>query len=81
MIRNSYFIEGVVQGVGFRPFVYKIAHELNLVGFVKNTPDGVELEIEGLEIKIAEFENLLQSQLPPLARIDKVEKSQVRTYG
>ena len=77
MLRNSYFIEGVVQGVGFRPFVYRIAHELKLVGFVRNSTLGVEVEVEGLERGIAEFENLLHSKLPPLAKIQRIEKSQL----
>ena len=80
MIRESYFIQGFVQGVGFRPFVYKIAHELNLVGFVRNSAQGVELEIQGYDADIAEFENLLHSKLPPLARIDKIEKSQLEFH-
>ncbi len=77
MIRESYFIQGVVQGVGFRPFVYKIAHELNLVGFVKNSVEGVELEIQGSNANVREFENLLHTKLPPLARIDNLEKSEL----
>lgn len=77
MIRSSYFIQGVVQGVGFRPFVYKVAHELSLAGFVKNSIEGVELEIEGDEKNITLFEEQLHSKLPPLARIDKIEKSQI----
>ena len=47
MTRKHYFIEGVVQGVGFRPFIYKVATELGLSGFVKNTPKGVEIELQG----------------------------------
>lgn len=76
MIRKSYFIQGLVQGVGFRPFVYKIARELTLNGFVKNSSEGVELEIEGDEKNITLFEEYLHSKLPPLARIDNINKSQ-----
>ena len=75
MIRSGYYIQGLVQGVGFRPFVYKLAHELNLAGFVKNSIEGVELEIQGDEKNITLFEEYLHSKLPPLARIDNIEKS------
>ncbi|MFA6197182.1 MAG: carbamoyltransferase HypF [Sulfurimonas sp.] len=73
MFRKSFYIEGVVQGVGFRPFVYKLAYENRLVGFVKNDSSGVQIEVEGSEENIALFEEQLHSKLPPLARIDKIE--------
>ncbi len=73
MIRKGFYIRGVVQGVGFRPFIYKLAHELNLVGFVKNSINGVELEVEGTKEYIELFEKSFHSNLPPLAKIDKVE--------
>ena len=47
MKRVSYDIKGQVQGVGFRPFVYKMAQELDIGGFVKNNESGVEIEVEG----------------------------------
>ena len=72
MIRNKYLINGQVQGVGFRPYVYKLAYDLSLYGFVKNSIEGVEIELEGTGVKISKFENLLQTQLPPLARIDSI---------
>ena len=78
MIRKAYFIQGQVQGVGFRPFIYKIATQLNLVGFVKNSVDGVEVEVEGVDADLSKFEKALHSQLPPLARIDRVEISQLK---
>lgn len=78
MIRVGYTIQGVVQGVGFRPFIYKVAHTLGLTGFVKNSPNGVEIELEGEVQEIKKFDEALATRLPPLARIDrlnKVEKS------
>jgi hydrogenase maturation factor HypF (carbamoyltransferase family) len=42
-------IRGVVQGVGFRPFVYRLAHELHLTGWVNNSPRGVTVEVEGCD--------------------------------
>ena len=46
-VRIRYFVEGIVQGVGFRPTVYKIATSLNLKGFVLNSSNGVLIEVEG----------------------------------
>lgn len=76
-VRKSFFITGVVQGVGFRPFVYKIAHELNLGGFVKNSASGVTVEAEGSEEALKNFEEYLSSKIPPLARIDSMTKTQL----
>jgi hydrogenase maturation protein HypF len=75
MIRKHYLIEGLIQGVGFRPFIYKIATKLELHGYVKNTPKGVELELQGCIESIREFEKELHSSLPPLARIDNMTSS------
>lgn len=76
--RFRFEIFGQVQGVGFRPFVYKIANELNLNGFVKNSENGVDLELEGEILQIEEFMNILNSErLPPLAHIDKIEKVEI----
>ena len=77
LIRKAFFIQGVVQGVGFRPFIYRLAHQLNLYGFVKNSIEGVKVEVEGLELDISDFEKLLHSKLPTLARIDNIKQSQI----
>nr|WP_321266098.1 carbamoyltransferase HypF [uncultured Sulfurimonas sp.] len=78
--RLKFKIFGQVQGVGFRPFVYKIATELGLYGFVKNNQEGVELELEGDKLKIKEFINILNSdRLPPLAHIDKIQQIEIKT--
>ncbi len=74
-LRKSFKIQGLVQGVGFRPFIYRLALEYSLVGFIKNGMDGVEFEIEGLAKNIASFEEQLYPQLPPLARIDSLQTS------
>ncbi len=63
-------ISGIVQGVGFRPFVYNLARRLGLVGWVRNTSAGVEIEVGGLSPQIEAFLAALQSEAPPLARID-----------
>ena len=69
LIRQRHTIQGIVQGVGFRPFVYRLAHELDLTGWVRNTPAGVELEIQGAATRLAAFEDALLNRLPPLALV------------
>lgn len=66
-------ITGIVQGVGFRPFVYKLAHQENLLGWVKNTSAGVEILVEGQEEAIAQFIERLSKETPPLSRIDQIQ--------
>lgn len=77
MTRKSFFIRGVVQGVGFRPFIYKIACDNSLGGFVKNDESGVELEVEGSLENIELFEEQLHSKLPPLASIDTITSKNI----
>ena len=71
-MRYRYKINGIVQGVGFRPSVYKIAKNLNLKGFVLNSGDGVIIEIEGKNA--SKFLNKLKNNLPPLAKIESLEE-------
>ena len=66
-------VRGVVQGVGFRPFVYRFANSLGLVGWVRNDGGGVEIEIEGSEPLVDAFTQCLASEAPPLARVDSIE--------
>ena len=66
-------IRGVVQGVGFRPFVYRLAHDHGLTGWVLNHSRGVEIEVEGPEEALAAFARDLETQAPPLARIEGIE--------
>jgi len=65
-------ITGIVQGVGFRPFVYNLATRLGLKGWVRNTSAGVDIEAEGEEATLREFLRLLRDSAPPLARIDSL---------
>lgn len=65
-------VTGVVQGVGFRPFVYGLANRLALKGWVRNTSAGVEIEVEGTPDALATFTRLLQHEAPPLARVQSV---------
>ncbi len=70
-MRYRFVINGIVQGVGFRPTVYKLAKSLNLRGFVLNSSNGVIIEIEG-ENKDKFLDELLNN-LPPLAKIEKID--------
>jgi len=65
-------ITGIVQGVGFRPFIYTIAKKHSLRGWVNNTSSGVEIEIEGDHTNINQFIAELENNPPPLARIDNI---------
>lgn len=65
-------IKGVVQGVGFRPYVYNLAKKLDLKGFVTNTSEGVTIEVEGS--KTEEFIETLVKNPPPLAQIHFLQK-------
>src|SRR5580693_6859733 len=71
-IRTAVRVEGIVQGVGFRPFVYGLATRLGLGGLVGNDADGVFAEIEGDPAGVARFLVLLEQEAPPLARIDTI---------
>jgi hydrogenase maturation protein HypF len=72
-------VDGVVQGVGFRPFVFGLASGLGLTGFVGNDARGVVIEVEGVEVD--EFLRRLRSDAPPLASITAVEVEDVPPQG
>ncbi len=63
-------ISGIVQGVGFRPFVFNLAKQHQLTGWVKNTSAGVDIQIDGQPTSIEEFTSALKTDPPPLAQID-----------
>jgi hydrogenase maturation protein HypF len=65
-------VEGIVQGVGFRPFVYQLANRYNLNGEVLNTSSGVSIHIEGTDKEIESFRSELTRNAPPLARITAI---------
>lgn len=65
-------VAGQVQGVGFRPFVYRLAHELGLSGWVRNDSSGVEIAVEGEQRQVMCLIDRLQSEPPALARVEQV---------
>src|SRR5258707_2783287 len=71
-VRRRFTVTGVVQGVGFRPFVHRIASELGLAGFVGNDSGAVFLEVQGDLARVDEFARRLRAQAPPLTRINAI---------
>ena len=69
---KSIDIRGVVQGVGFRPFVFRLANEWGLAGWVRNTSSGVEIEVQGSPMALDGFLDALREQAPPLARLESI---------
>ncbi|OUP12497.1 carbamoyltransferase HypF [Anaeromassilibacillus sp. An200] len=65
-------VSGIVQGVGFRPFLHRLANRLGLCGWVRNTAAGVELELEGSEDALQAFQRTLRDSPPPLAVIEEI---------
>jgi hydrogenase maturation protein HypF len=75
--RRRFRVTGTVQGVGFRPFVYRRAVELGLSGFVLNDSEGVLIEVEGDRRGIDELARALRDDAPPLAHVDAVRAEDV----
>ena len=71
--REKIAVHGIVQGVGFRPFIHKLVQEYGLRGFIKNTSSGVELELEGERETLERFTEALPPRAPKLAVIESVE--------
>jgi hydrogenase maturation protein HypF len=74
-------VRGAVQGVGFRPFIYRLATELGLVGWVNNFAGGVAIEVEGSTAKLPVFLNRIQQELPPRSFIQSLESSVLDPVG
>ena len=74
-------VRGVVQGVGFRPFVYRIAHELNLRGWVLNGEEGVAIHVEGDEPVLQTFLARLKAEAPPASEIVEIEVGRAPAEG
>ncbi|MCV7197088.1 carbamoyltransferase HypF [Mycobacterium angelicum] len=76
-VRQRFTVTGVVQGVGFRPFVHRIATDLGLAGFVGNDSGAVFLEVQGDAMRVHEFGRRLRAEAPPLAHITAVSVTDV----
>jgi len=80
-IRRRLRVRGIVQGVGFRPTVYRLAVERGLDGWVLNDAEGVLIEVEGPAAKVESFVSALRDDPPPLARITAIESESVAPLG
>ncbi|MDD5189894.1 MAG: acylphosphatase [Dehalococcoidales bacterium] len=79
--RRHITITGVVQGVGFRPFVYRLARENKLNGSVRNTSGSLEIDVEGPEARIQSLLSGLSTQPPPMARIEHISQKTLPVKG
>ena len=70
--RMSLTVRGIVQGVGFRPFLHRLAVSCHLTGWVRNTSGGVEAELEGEEEALWEFQRRLRAEAPPLSMLEEI---------
>jgi hydrogenase maturation protein HypF len=71
----------MIQGVGFRPYVNRLAQSMRLSGWVANSGEGVTVEVEGAGDAVEEFRRRLGAQLPPLARLDRVHADELAPAG
>src|SRR5579859_6174419 len=81
LARRHVQIRGVVQGVGFRPFVYKLARSLELTGHVFNSSSGVTIEVEGEEALLGEFVRRVRIEPPQLAQIAEMSVRAMAAHG
>lgn len=79
--RQKIIIEGIVQGVGFRPFIYQLAQSFGLAGSVCNDTRGVTIEVEGDELTLVQFVDAIKSEKPPLAVIQSLDVEQMSVTG
>lgn len=80
-IKKNITIHGIVQGVGFRPYIHKLVQDNNLKGWICNSNQGVELEIEGEENDVKNFLEVLQINPPPLAKIEGIKIKKLPLIG
>jgi hydrogenase maturation protein HypF len=81
MVRKLIRVRGIVQGVGFRPFVYRLAHTHGLTGYVANSSAGVTVEVEGEAAAIETFLAHFREQAPVLSQIDEMSVSDLTPAG
>ncbi len=77
--RAQIVVKGIVQGVGFRPYVYNLARALGLKGYVTNTSEGVFIDVEG--VKVPDFLQRLRIEAPPLSRITDLSITPQNVHG
>ncbi|WP_328773602.1 carbamoyltransferase HypF [Streptomyces sp. NBC_00286] len=80
-VRRRITVRGTVQGVGFRPYVHRLASDLALAGFVSNTPNGVLIEVEGPPEGVERFCDRLAQEPPPLAAVTGIAVESVPATG
>jgi hydrogenase maturation protein HypF len=80
-VRRRIVLTGAVQGVGMRPFVFRLAGELGLAGFVGNDSTGAFVEVEGETERVETFTRRLTGEAPPLARVEAVTVAEVTPTG
>ena len=80
-IRRRIHVAGIVQGVGFRPYVYRLAIERHLAGQIANTSSGVVIEVEGAAEVVDDFLSSLPAQAPPLALVTEIRVVEIRSTG
>jgi hydrogenase maturation protein HypF len=81
IVRLKIAVRGAVQGVGFRPFVFRLAEELKLTGWVNNSPQGVFIEVEGARATLEKFSFRLETEKPPRSFIQSLEASWLDAVG
>ena len=74
-------VRGLVQGVGFRPFVYRLAQGHGLTGWVANTVEGVRIEVEGERSRVERFAAALRAEAPPIARVEELRRARIEPAG
>src|ERR1041384_3286717 len=79
--RTQVLVRGAVQGVGFRPFIYRLATEMGLTGWVSNSPQGVVIEVEGPKAHLDAFLIRVKHQHPSRASISLIEHCSVKPIG
>ena len=73
MKSTKILVQGIVQGVGFRPFVYRVATELKLKGYVRNLGNVVEIVLQGENKNIEQFLYDLKNKKPPISKINSIK--------
>ena len=81
MERRRIFVRGIVQGVGFRPFLFGLAARTELTGFVANRSDGVCVEVQGAPAALEAFVHSLRMEAPPLAMIDEIRVEDIAPFA